>query len=214
MAEGEFRATVYEGRWQALKYPWHLLDVADMLLDLWARGEESPGRDYEQREDGVFIGRDVRIFPGAYVVAPALLGHGCVIGHNALVRGSIVGPGCVVGFGSEVARSVLFEGVELHHNYVGDSVFDRESAMGYGAVTANFRIDNRTVPSAVNGERLDSGRMKLGLMVGAGVRVGVNTSTMPGVKIGLGAMIGPNINITRDVPDGARVLDESEYGRF
>jgi len=188
--------------------------VADMLLDLWTSGAESPGAGYEQREDGVFIGRDVRIFPGAYVVAPALIGHGSVVGHNALVRGSILGSRCVAGFGSEVARSVLFEGVELHHNYAGDSVFDRGSAMGYGAVTANFRIDDRTVPSVVAGERLDSGRMKLGLMLGAESRIGVNTSTMPGVKIGAGAMVGPNMNVTRDVPDGARVLDEGEYGRF
>ena len=35
---------------------------------------------------------DVRIFPGGYVAAPALIGPGCVIGNNALVRGSILGP--------------------------------------------------------------------------------------------------------------------------
>jgi bifunctional UDP-N-acetylglucosamine pyrophosphorylase/glucosamine-1-phosphate N-acetyltransferase len=214
MALGRFEGHVYDGRWQALKYPWQLLDVADMLLDQWASGAESPGRDYEQPEEGVFIGRDVKVFPGAYIVAPALIGNGSIIGHNSLVRGAIVGPRCVVGFGSEVARSVLFEGVELHHNYVGDSVFDREAAMGYGAVTANYRIDGRTCPSVVAGERIDSGRMKLGLMLGAQARIGVNSSTMPGVKIGANTMIGPNLKVTRDVPDGARVLDGEEYGRF
>jgi len=222
MAAGEFRAHVYEGPWQALKYPWHLLDVMELLLDLWRRGVESPGPEYEQREGGVFIGRDVRVYPGAHVVAPALIGHGSIVWQNALVRGSILGPRCVVGFGSEVARSFLVEGVELHHNYVGDSVLDRGASLGFGAVTANYRIDGRSVPSAIGGVRVDSGRMKLGLMLGAGARIGVNTSTMPGVKIGAGALIGPGIRITRDVPDGARVLDEEtlrqaqgrQYGRF
>ena len=51
-------------------------------------------------------------------------------------------------------------------------------------------------------------------MLGAGARIGVNTSTMPGVKIGADAQIGPGIRITRDVPDGTRVLDEEIYGRF
>ena len=51
-------------------------------------------------------------------------------------------------------------------------------------------------------------------MLGAGTKLGVNTSTMPGVKIGAGALIGPGIRITRDVPDGERVLDEVMYGRF
>jgi len=214
MTAGEFRAHVYDGRWQALKYPWHLLDVMDMLLELWTAGSESPGAEYEQNEDGVFLGRGVRIFPGAYVVAPALIDHEVVIGHNALVRGSIVGAKSVVGFGSEIARSLLVDSVELHHNYVGDSVFDRGSSMGYGAVTANFRLDGRTVPSMVRDERLDSERMKLGLILGAGARIGVNASTMPGVKIGPSAIVGPNLKVTRDVPDGARVLDEEAYGRF
>jgi bifunctional UDP-N-acetylglucosamine pyrophosphorylase/glucosamine-1-phosphate N-acetyltransferase len=156
----------------------------------------------------------VRVFPGSHIVGPALVGPGCVIGHNALVRGSMLGARSVVGFGSEVARSFLAGGVELHHNYVGDSVLDRGTSMGFGATTANFRIDGRTVPSVVGGERLDTGREKLGLMLGAGTKLGVNTSTMPGVKIGAGALIGPGIRITRDVPDGERVLDEVMYGRF
>jgi bifunctional UDP-N-acetylglucosamine pyrophosphorylase/glucosamine-1-phosphate N-acetyltransferase len=214
LADSEIRAQVYEGRWQALKYPWQTLDVMDMLLDLWMRGVESPGEGYDQREDGVFIGRNVRIFPGAHVVAPSLIGHDCVIGHNALVRGSIVGPRSVVGFGSEVARSYLGEGVELHHNYVGDSVMDRETSMGYGATTANYRLDGRTVPSMVAGQRVDSERMKLGMILGAGTRIGVNTSTMPGVKLGGGGIIGPMLKVTRDVPDGERVLDEEKYGHF
>jgi NDP-sugar pyrophosphorylase family protein len=214
MSKETFHAVEYEGRWQGLKYPWHLLDVMDMLLDLWTNGIESPGPDYDQNEAGVFIGRDVRIFPGAYIVAPALIGHSSVLGHHSLVRGSIVGPRSVVGFGSEVARSFLDEGVELHHNYAGDSVLDRESSMGYGGTTANYRLDGRTVPSMIGSERVDSGRMKLGLTLGAGAKIGVNTSTMPGVKIGAGAIIGPNLKVTRDVPDGARVLDEETYGRF
>lgn len=214
MAANEFRVSVYEGRWQALKYPWHVLDVMDMLLDLWRRGIESPGEEYEAREDGVFFGREVRQFPGSYIVGPALLDHGSTVGQTALVRGSVVGPRSVVGFGSEVARSYLGEHVELHHNYVGDSVLDRESSLGFGAVTANYRVDGRTVPSVVGGERLNTGRMKLGLMLGEGTRIGVQTSTMPGVKIGARAIIGPSIRITRDVPDGERVLDEEKYGRF
>lgn len=214
MAAAEFRAHVYDGRWQGLKYPWHLLDVMEMLLELWRLGAEAPGEGYEQREEGVFIGREARVLAGAHIVPPAVIGHGALIGQNSLVRGSIVGPRCVVGFGSEVARSYLAEGVELHHNYVGDSVLGAGASLGFGAVTANYRIDGRSVPSDVGGVRLDSGRVKLGAVLGAGVRVGVNASIMPGVKIGAGALIGPGIRVTRDVPEGARVLDEKVYGRF
>ena len=143
-----------------------------------------------------------------------LLDHGVIVGHNALVRGAYIGRKAVIGFGSEVARSYIAEGVELHHNYVGDSVMDRESAMGYGAVTANYRLDGKTVPMFAGNDRLDTGRMKLGLIFGAHARLGVNVSTMPGVKIGANAIIGPNLRVTRDVPEGMRVLNENEYGRF
>ncbi len=214
MAQRQLRALLFEGRWQALKYPWHILEAMDLLFERWTSGREHPGEGYEQREDGVFAGRDVRILPGAHVAPPALIGHGSVIGHNALVRGSLIGARCVIGFGSEVARSYLAAGVELHHNYVGDSVFDRETSMGYGAVTANYRLDGRSVPTFVGSDRLDTGRAKLGLVLGAGAKLGVNTSTMPGVRIGAGAIIGPNLRVTRDVPDGARVLNEGEYGRL
>jgi bifunctional UDP-N-acetylglucosamine pyrophosphorylase/glucosamine-1-phosphate N-acetyltransferase len=213
MAIQEFRAVVYEGRWQALKYPWHVLDVMDMLFERWASGAESPGDEY-RLQDGVWYGRDVKVYPGGHVSAPALLDHGAVVGNNALVRGSILGPGSVAGFGSEVARSYLAAGVELHHNYVGDSIFDKNSSMGFGATTANYRLDGRTVPSRVRDERIDSGRMKLGLVLGEETKIGVNTSTMPGVKIGAGAMVGANLRITRDLPDRARLLDERGYGRY
>jgi bifunctional UDP-N-acetylglucosamine pyrophosphorylase/glucosamine-1-phosphate N-acetyltransferase len=206
MASSEYRAHVYEGRWQALKYPWHTLDVVDMLLDLWRRGVESPGDAYDQREPGVFIGPNVRLLEASHVVAPVLLDEGVLLGQTALVRASIVGPRCVVGFGSEVARSLLVEGVELHHNYVGDSVMDRGASMGYGAVTANYRLDHASIPSVVAGERLDTGRDKLGAMIGADVRIGVNASTMPGVKLGANAWLGSNLPLNRDLKDGERYL--------
>jgi bifunctional UDP-N-acetylglucosamine pyrophosphorylase/glucosamine-1-phosphate N-acetyltransferase len=214
MREHVFRPAAYEGRWEALKYPWQVLDVMDFLLAEWAAGEEPLPEGYELREDGVIMGRDVRIFRGSHVVAPALIGHRAVVGHNALVRGSMLGEGAVAGFGSEVARSYVGEGVELHHNYVGDSVMAAHSSMGFGGTTANYRLDGRTVPSTVSGQRMDTGRAKLGAVIGAGAKVGVNTSLMPGVKVGAGAIIGANLRINKDVPAGERVLYDDEYGRF
>ena len=151
MKDRIFHARVYEGRWEALKYPWQVLNVMDALLEAWASGREALPEGYELREDGVIMGRDVRIFPGAHIVAPALIGHNAVIGHNALVRGSMVGAGSVVGFGSEVARSYLGEGVELHHNYAGDSVLAGRRIDG-------LRRHDRKLPPRWPHRALDVGR--------------------------------------------------------
>jgi NDP-sugar pyrophosphorylase family protein len=50
MATSDYRVHVYDGRWQGLKYPWHVLDVMELLLELWSDGTESPGEGYERRE--------------------------------------------------------------------------------------------------------------------------------------------------------------------
>jgi bifunctional UDP-N-acetylglucosamine pyrophosphorylase/glucosamine-1-phosphate N-acetyltransferase len=210
MREGDIRVVRYDGPWQAIKYPWHVLDAALLLLDQAARGDWSPGKGHREVEPGVFLGRDVRLFAGAHVAAPAIIGHGAVIGNNALVRESIVGDGCVVGFGSEVARSYLGEECQLHHNYVGDSVLERDVLLGFGTITANFRLDEGNVKSNVRGERIDSGKTKLGMIAGAGVKIGVGTNIMPGVKIGTGAIVGPGMNVLADVDDGARLMPKAE----
>ena len=127
------------------------------MLELWTSGEESPGDDYQQREPGVFVGRDVRIFPGAHVAAPALLGHGVVIGNNALVRGSIVGPRAVVGFGSEVARSYLAPKSSCTTTTSATACSTAPPPWATAPSPPTYRIDGRTVPSMVGAERLDSG---------------------------------------------------------
>ena len=43
-------------------------------------------------------------------------------------------------------------------------------------------------------------------MIGADVRIGVNASTMPGVKLGAGAWLGSNLPVNRDLADGERYL--------
>jgi bifunctional UDP-N-acetylglucosamine pyrophosphorylase/glucosamine-1-phosphate N-acetyltransferase len=208
LREHRFAPVRYDGAWQPLKYPWHVLEVMALLLDQLRNGSAAPGAGYTQVEPGVFFGEDVRVYPGGHVAAPAVVGHRAVIGNSALVRASVIGDGSVVGFGSEVARSYLGEGCQLHHNYIGDSVLERDVLLGFGSITANFRLDQRNVKSTVRGERIDSGKDKLGMIAGAGVKIGVGANIMPGVKIGAGAVVGPGQNVFRDVADGESLLPE------
>jgi len=206
--EHHFAPVRYEGAWQPMKYPWQVLDVMALLLEQLREGAASPGPGYTQVEPGVFFGENVKVFPGGQVAAPAVVGHNAVIGNNALVRESMLGDNCVAGFGSEVARSYLGERCQLHHNYIGDSVLERDVLLGFGSITANFRLDQRTVKSAVRGERVDSAKDKLGMIAGAGAKFGVGINIMPGVKIGAGAIVGPGQNVFDDVQDGAKLLPE------
>ena len=179
------------------------------------RRSSRPAPDYEQREDGVLVGRDVQA--SSRRATSSRRRCSITASSSATTRSSaasIVGPGSVVGFGSEVARSYLGEGVELHHNYVGDSVMDHELDGLRRRDRATTASTAATVPMFAGSERVDTGRMKLGLMLGADARIGVNTSTMPGVKIGAGAILDANLRVTRDLPDGARSLNERRLWTF
>ena len=58
---------------------------------------------------------------------------------------------------------------------------------------------------------VDSDRHKLGLIAGKGSRVGVNASTMPGVKIGTNSLVGPGVTLYEDVKDNTKILIKQEY---
>jgi bifunctional UDP-N-acetylglucosamine pyrophosphorylase/glucosamine-1-phosphate N-acetyltransferase len=202
MRECEFGVVRYDGTWHALKYPWHALDVTAELLRRLLCGDLRLDARYTEREPGVFIGENTRVLPGAHLVAPCVVGHGVIIGNNALVRESIIGDGCVVGYNSEVARSYLGERCFLHANYVGDSVLEQDVLLGFGTISANFRLDQQPVKSMVRGELIDTGRTKLGMIIGRGARVGVGVNVMPGVKIRREAVVLPGQVVERDILHG------------
>jgi len=184
----------YEGDWRPIKYPWHVLDVMDFYLDRLARS----GRDT--------VAEGVRIFAGGQIAGPCYVGPGSVIGNGSLVRGSMIGENTEVGYGCEVARSWVGSNVNLHHAYVGDSVVDDHAGLAFGTVTANWPFYPPPVRSGAGDKRLQTGREKLGAIVGARVRTGIGVLLYPGVRLGYGAFIGPGVVVTGDVESGKLVV--------
>lgn len=216
MAEQYFVALRYDGPWRALKYPWHVLDVMDAFLAEQGRVDMDNGEpvvDPSARIDPaaqlsgpVVVAAGARVFAGANLVGPAYIGAGSIIGNQALVRGSMVGAECEVGFTSEVARSYVGDRCSLHACRVLDSVLAEGVNFSAGCTTANLRMDRAEVHSRVKGQRIASGRQKLGAIIGAGAFISVDAMTMPGVKIGAGAQIGPVTIVHEDVGEGVRLF--------
>lgn len=76
------------------------------------------------------------------------------------------------------------EGTSIGHlSYVGDSVIGDHVNFGAGTVTANLRHDNGNVQVVVKGAKVDSGRRKLGAMIGDRAKTGIHTSIYPGRMI-------------------------------
>jgi NDP-sugar pyrophosphorylase family protein len=203
-----FQVVPYEGSWKAIKFPWHVLDVMHEMLGQIPRQQVSPDA---MIEDGVLIKGNVvveagaRLFHGATVVGPAYIGAGAIVGNGALVRESMIGAGAVVGFATEVARSYLGDHVHTHACQALDSVLDEGVNLSASCTTANLRIDQGPVSSVIKGNKMNTGRDKLGLIAGKEAFIGVNVMTMPGIKIGCKSEIGPTTVVSEDVPDNTRV---------
>lgn len=208
-----FRAVPYTGHWAALKFPWHVLDVMNVFLGQ-IKGQQVDETAFVAKTASllgdVWIGPGAKVFPGAAVVGPAYVGAGVIVGNNALVRNSMVLDRSEVGFTTEVARSYVAERCAMHACRVLDSVFAPGVNFSAGCTTANLRIDHGHVFSAVKGNRLDTGRDKFGAVIGEGAFLGVDVMTMPGVKIGARAEVGPGMHVHHDLPANVRAYVKQE----
>lgn len=213
MYEGAaIKAVPYDGSWQAVKFPWHIQKLFHYFME---NAEASISDKAEIAESAqikgkVIIEDGVRIFDNAVVQGPAYIGKNCIIANNALVRDVNMGEGCVAGYSTEIARSFLGDDVWTHSNYIGDSVIGTNVSFGAGTVTGNLRLDERNIMVDIKGEKVDSGSPKFGLITGNGVRAGVNTSFMPGVKIGSGSFVGAGIVVAQDIEEGKYVYGKTE----
>jgi len=208
MQSQTYQVVPYRGSWAAIKFPWHVLDVMNVFLSR-IKGQQVASSAFiaptASLVGNVFIGENAKVFPGAAVVGPAYIGANTIVGNNALVRNSMVLDRCEVGFTSEIARSYVAEGVAMHACRVLDSVLMPGVNFSAGCTTANLRIDHGDVGSAVKGSKMSSGRNKFGAVIGANAFIGVDVMTMPGVKIGARAEVGPGTHVHQDIPDDMRV---------
>lgn len=185
----------------AFRYPWEALDgIKQMILDL---GEKLPVDEYEQRAEGVWVNKMAKVFPSAYLGAPCIIGPETEVRHCAFIRGSaLVGANCVVGNSVELKNVILFDNVQVpHYNYVGDSILGYKSHMGAGSITSNVKSDKSLVVIRNGEERIETGRKKIGAILGDYVEVGCNSVLNPGTIIGRNSNVYPVSCVRGIVPE-------------
>ena len=213
LKKSPFQFISYEDIWLPLKYPWHLLDMSTYFLTRMAK--EYRGKNIHVAPSAILDGPihiedNVKIFDNTKIVGPVYIGKNTIIGNNSMIRESHIGGGCVIGFNSDITRSYIGDNCWFHSNYVGDSVLEENVSIGSGSVLANLRLDEGEISSVVGGKKLGTGRSKLGAMIGSFVRIGVNASIMPGVKIGADSFVGAGITVSTDIPEQSFVSGTSD----
>ncbi len=171
-------------------YPWEALaGISDLILTLGP----ALGADYESPAPDVWVHKTARVAPTAFLGGPCIIGPDTEVRHGAFIRGSaLVGAGCVVGNSVELKNVILFDGVQTpHYNYVGDSILGYKSHMGAGSITSNVKSDKLPVVVRCGDERMDTGRKKVGAMLGDFVEVGCNSVLNPGTVLGPHSIVYP-----------------------
>lgn len=191
--------------------PWALLGDAleEALAELPSeRIESAVGPDVHLAGDRIVIEKGVRIGPGVAIEGPIYVGEACTLRPGAYLRGGVwMAAGALVGAGTEVKHAVLLEGARAPHlAYVGDSVLGRGVNLGAGTILSNFRHDGGEIVIAHGGERLETGRRKLGALLGDGVLTGCNCVLHPGCIVGARTSLYPGVHLRPGVYPADRVI--------
>ncbi len=182
-----------EGRWIDIGYPWDLLKANESLLkDLKGRCEGTVEPNATIKGE-VVIGKGTLIRNGSYIEGPVVIGENCDIGPNCFIRPyTAIGNHARVGNAVEIKNSIIMQDTHVGHlSYVGDSIIGSRCNFGAGTKVANLRHDGKNIKVMMKGRILDSGRRKLGVIMGDDVHTGINTSINIGVIMEKGRSTHP-----------------------
>jgi len=195
--------TVNSNEWFELGKVWDILELNRVMLEKIGKTKIKGIIEENVSVKGhVIVGKNTIIKSGTYIEGPVFIGENCVIGPNSYIRPyTVLGNHVKIGASCEIKASVIMDHTHIPHlNYVGDSVIGEHVNFGAGTITANLRLNDKTVKVTLKGKRINSGRRKLGAFIGDHVRTGINVSLMPGVKIGPYVWIAPGLVIYEDIP--------------
>ncbi|MFH1105965.1 MAG: sugar phosphate nucleotidyltransferase [Candidatus Aenigmatarchaeota archaeon] len=211
----KFQALRYRGVWRAIKFPWNIFDITKFLLDKSQRTISPNARIAPSAvvEGNVIIEDGARIFENACIKGPCYIGKNTVVGNNALIRSyTHIGSNCVIGFSTEIKNCYIGDNCWFHQAYAGDSIISNNCHMAAGAITANFRLDEKTIKVNIfsKGET-DSGLRYLGIIMGEDCKLGCNVTTMPGKKIGPNSIVGPGVVLKSDLEPNKSMFLKQEH---
>lgn len=179
--------------WFDIGRPWDLLDANELLLKDIKTDIQGIVESYATIKGEVIIGKNTLIRNGAYITGPVIIGDDCDIGPNCFIRpNTSIGDNVRIGNAVEIKNSIVMGGTHIgHQSYVGDSIIGHNCNFGAGTKVANLRFDEENVKVMIKDKLVDSGRRKLGVIMGDGVRTGINSMLNAGAVIDANLTINP-----------------------
>ncbi len=194
--------------WRDVVYPWHLLDANEELLKKMKTKIQGTIEKNVTIKGNIVVGKDTLIRSGTYIEGPVVIGNDSKIGPNCYLRPyTTVGNSCHIGNGCEVKNSIIMDHSNVPHlNYVGDSIIGQYCNLGAGTTVANLRLDKKNIIVILNGNKIDSKRRKLGVMMGDNVQTGINSVFNVGTMVGNNASIGLGAIVKGEIKPNTKIF--------
>ncbi len=170
--------------WIPITYPWNLLEANVHFLrqieECRIDGVVEPGAVVK---GCVHIGKGTTVKAGTCIEGPAYIGNDCTIGPHAYIRKDTIILDNVNTRG-ELYDVLIMSGTTAKHPcYLSHGIVGEDCNIGYGTVFADYRHDAGSNMTVIKGQKIDSGRRKLGAFLGHRVHTGIGTLIYPGRKL-------------------------------
>lgn len=141
----------------------------------------------DTRGGPIWLRAGAEVRSGSRLAGPLVVGEGTrVVGGQ--LRESSIGPRCVVH--GELSNSV-FVGYanKSHDGFVGHSLIGRWANLGAGTITSNLKNTYGSIRLNLGAERVETGMMFLGSLIGDHVKTAIGTMLPTGCLLGTGANV-------------------------
>ncbi|MBN2477787.1 glucose-1-phosphate thymidylyltransferase, partial [Candidatus Micrarchaeota archaeon] len=204
------KAVEVEGFWMDIAYPWDLFRANEHIIE---NLESKLGKIGGSNIKGKVIMEEGAEIIDSFIEGNIFVGKNSKIGPNAYIRGTTsIGENCSIGGGTTVKNCILGNNLNAKHlAYLGDSIIGDDVNFGSGTQLANYRFDSKPVSVYTEKGWVNTGRKKFGCVIGSGTKFGVLSCVMPGKLIGNDCWISSGVIVNKNIFQKTRVFIRQEH---
>ena len=138
----------------------------------------------DAEEGPVWIGKNVTIYPHAFIQGPAFIGDGCILQPGTVIRGgNTIGP--VSKVGGEIEGSII-QGFsnKQHDGFLGHSYLGSWINIAADCINSDLKNTYGSVRVKMGNRVVDTGKTFVGMFMGDFSKAGINVSFPTGSCIG------------------------------
>ncbi|MDD3646671.1 MAG: sugar phosphate nucleotidyltransferase [Candidatus Gracilibacteria bacterium] len=190
----KFKLLPISGEFIDIGYPWDILDANSYFLNKLEKSTINGTIEQGVNIKGNIVLEEGAILKsGTYIEGNVYIGKNTIVGPNIYLRGNtVVGDNCHIGANNEIKNSSIGDNTNVAHlSYIGDSIIGNQVNIGGGFISANLRHDGTNIKVLVKGELKDSGKRKLGIIIGDNTKTGIKSMSYPGRVLDTGSFTMP-----------------------